>query len=61
MLQKLDMVIPTEVLGLSNIEIIDIHLRDKIGSVGRLAPTAHRTVRTDPYTAPHVKHTSMLS
>ena len=31
-----------------------------IGSVGRLAPTAHRTVRTDPYTAPHVKHTSML-
>ena len=26
---------------------------NKIGSVGRLAPTAHRTVRTGPYTAPH--------
>ena len=31
------------------------------GQWGGLAPTAHRTVRTDPYTAPHVKHTSMLS
>ena len=32
-----------------------------IGSEERLAPSAHRTVRTGPYTAPHVKRTSRLS
>ena len=29
MLQKLDMVIPVDVLGLSGVEIVDIYLRDK--------------------------------
>jgi hypothetical protein len=33
---------------------------EKIGSEERLAPSAHRTVRTGPYTAPHVKRTSRL-
>ena len=31
------------------------------GQWGGLAPTAHRTVRTGPYTAPHVKRTNRLS
>ena len=34
MLQKLDMVIPVDVLGLSGVEIVDIYLRDKLGDSG---------------------------
>ena len=43
MLQKLDMVIPVDVLGLSGVEIVDIYLRDKHELIIKVKSTQDET------------------